>query len=456
MQPLIGHGEMGVRSTVGVDQNLVISALAPLRLELQELDAFVAALTRHSQPAIRLRPEINPAILPFASEPVPWHRQGFFIPKDARPGGTLAFASGQFYVQDASSLLALAVLSPRPGEWICDLCAAPGGKSTAILESLGDSGWLLANEAVQSRRAVLEFNLARHGSSRYLVSALDPDELARRAPSQFDAVLVDAPCSGQSLIGKGKQRFSSFAAHAIEHCAARQTRILDAAAQLVRPGGRMVYSTCTFAYAENEGQIASFLERSPEWQIERPIAELVAAVQGGPQDLGLRLWPQRHGCGGAFAACLRRSANADIELGQPRRRDREFGLQAAPLPAEFHEWGELRDAAIYHSGLQCFAWPTDVPCELIEHARAGPEVAFKKVSTWFPSYALAMRRDPRWMPRQTVKLDDPLARQFMRGEVLRGELIGWGVATWQGHALGWLKGDGKQMKNHLPKAGRIT
>jgi 16S rRNA C967 or C1407 C5-methylase (RsmB/RsmF family) len=136
---------------------------------------------------------------------------------------------------------------------------------------------------------MLEFNLARHGSTRYVISSLDPDEMARRLPAEFDAVLVDAPCSGQSLVGRGKQTASAFAPNTIEHCAARQVRILDAAASLVRPGGRLVYSTCTFAYAENEGQIESFLQRHSEWQLAPNDTRLAANCGGTVEQIGLRL-----------------------------------------------------------------------------------------------------------------------------------------------------------------------
>ncbi len=438
-----------------IDRNLVAATISPLAFDFDELTALVGALERPAQPAIRLRPGVDTGRLPFATTGVKWHPQGQFIAGDMRPGANLEFAVGDYYIQDAASLLAVALLHPQPGETICDLCAAPGGKTTSILESLGDSGWLLANEAVQSRRGMLEFNLARHGSTRYFVSSFDPDELARRLPSRFDAVLVDAPCSGQSLVGRGKQTVSSFAATTVEHCAARQSRILDAAAQLVRPGGRLVYSTCTFAYAENEGQMESFLQRHPEWRLEPSSPNLAAACDSSQLGIGLRLWPHRHACGGAFAACLRRSEDVDQPI-LPRYKVREPHLHAATLPTEFGDWGELPDVAVSHNRLQCFAWPVGVPEDFVANAATGPEVAFRKVNTWFPAYALAMRRDARWSPNQRVELDDQQARQFMQGQVLRGGLRGWGVATWQNRPLGWLKGDGRQMKNHLPKAGRIN
>lgn len=439
-----------------IDRALVAAAISPLGQG--ELSDLVDSLQGPPRPAIRLRPSSDPSALPFATEVVPWYSQGRFVTSEARPGATAEFAAGEFYIQDAGSLLPIALLDPQPGETICDLCAAPGGKSTAILEALSESGWLLANEAVKSRSPVLTFNLARHGSVRYLQSSWDPDELARRLPAQFDAVLVDAPCSGQSLVSRGKQTSSSFAPSTIEHCAARQERILDAAQMLVRPGGRLVYSTCTFAYAENEGQVESFLSRHDGWKV-KVVPPSIAAVCDGSNSgfgfrLGVRLWPHRHGCGGGYAVCLQRELKTD-EVAD-RSRNRDVQLRAGILPADFGSWGRLSEVKVYQRGLQCFAWPDNVPAELIAQSESGPEIAFRKGNTWFPAYALAMRRDSLWLPNQRIPLNDEQSVQYLQGHPLAGAATGWGLADWRGHALGWLKGNGRQLKNHLPKAGRIV
>lgn len=440
---------------MALDRKLVADTIAPLAFPPDELSHFIAAAEKLPRPAIRLRTAHPEVPLPFITESVPWHPRGRFVLGASRPGGYLEFAAGDYYIQDAASLLADAVLDARPGERICDLCAAPGGKATAILESLGNRGWLVANETVQSRRGVLEFNLARHGSPRYVTTCSDPDALATRLPGCFDAALVDAPCSGQSLVGRGKQSASAFHANTVEHCAARQSRILDAAARLVRPGGRLVYSTCTFAYAENEHQVEAFLERHSSWRLEPNKPELEAVCDPGYQGIGLRLWPHRHDCSGSFAVCLKNGADSEPQ-GISSARIFEPILHAGNLPTDFLEWGSMPDSLVRQNALQCFAWPKSIPVELLENAFSGPEIAFRKGSTWFPAFALAMRQDPSWVPHQQIELDDQQARQFVQGLVIIGSTRGWGVATWNGRPLGWLKGDGTRMKNHLPKAGRIS
>jgi hypothetical protein len=351
-------------------------------------------------------------------------------------------------------LLAIATLNAVPGERICDLCAAPGGKSTAILEAIDAGGWLLANEAIRSRVGVLRFSLARHGSTRFAVSSQDPRRLSDLLGPIFDAVLVDAPCSGQSLFGRGKQTESAFGLRSIEHCAARQARILAAAARLVRPEGRLVYSTCTFSYQENEEQIASFLERHPGWRLE-PRTEL-QPWESGLKPGCYRLWPHRDGCAGAFAAALRQSGGARTSPSRRPGERRSGPLRLSALPKGFAEWGALEHSFVLATSDRCFAWPDALWPPLREVCVAGPEVSFRKGGSWFPAYALAMRRDPRWTAAATVSLGDREARAYLQGGTLPCNHRGWAVAAWQARPLGWLKGDGVRAKNHLPKPARLA
>lgn len=533
-----------------------------------EWDAFWVAVQRRPPAAIRLRRGFERPDLWPAGEPVPWHPDGRWCHERAegdsasarkaagqavRLADSMVYAAGGYYIQDASSLLAVSLLDPRPGERICDLCAAPGGKSTAILEALAGHGWLLANEPIRSRWGALQFNLARHGAINYVLSQADPDTLADQLASQFDAVLVDAPCSGQSLLGRKKQTESAFNDPTVAHCAARQERILAAAQRLVRPGGRLVYSTCTFAPAENEQQVETLLRHSGDWTLEPD--ERLSAWQSRLLPHTYRLWPHLHACSGTFAARLIRrhlssdssnfvsrehesssgqrgsqawpgedrrayepvdeerqvaeqrqadrsskpassarrafrrqdqrrmlheeasrfdhDAEDEASLGKPSRKPSLSGRtgastparekpsarfwQACSLPTAIEEWGQFTTPPmVWGNGVQQFAWPCDLLESWLQVGLAGPELAFRKGETWFPAYALAMRRDETWQPREIFALTDDEARKYLRGEPLHGQAQGWCLATWQGLPLGWLKGDGKTLKNHLPKPGRCV
>ncbi len=481
-----------------IDPETLQVAIGPLSLGTAERHELAAAIERRCRVGIRLRPGVDPASLPFDVTPVAWHARGFQATQEVRPAAFLPYAKGEYYIQDVGSLLAVALLDARPSEWICDLCAAPGGKATAIAEVLGPGGWLLANEAVHSRLGPLEFNLARHGAVQYTISRLDPDRLAEQLANQtanqpanqltnrrtdqrtdqpgglFDAVLVDAPCSGQSLLGLGKQSASAFTSQAIDHCAARQGRILDAAAALVRPGGRLIYSTCTFAYQENEGQVLRFLQSHSHWKLAP--CESLAPWQSPGHPGCYRLWPHRDQCAGAFAAAMYHSNDPQHHVdpldgddhqemtaqergassgGGRRRRSGSNRLQRGDLPKDFDQWGQLDPVSLWAAADVLYGWPEEPSNALQAVAAGGPEVAFRKQTTWFPSYALAMRRDPSWQPIAQVELEDQHACQYLEGLSVPCSIRGWAVACHQGRPLGWIKGDCRQGKNHLPKQGRL-
>ncbi|MFV1969160.1 MAG: SAM-dependent methyltransferase [Pirellulaceae bacterium] len=436
-----------------IDTEAIRSSLLPLSLSDGELRDLSRALESPPRPAVRVRPGVDLDSLPFPVERTAWHPNGYFVQGDTRPASCIRFATGDYYIQDAASLLAMTALDAQSGERICDLCAAPGGKATAIVESVGDEGWLLANETIGSRVSALCLNLARQGATQFAVCQRDPETLATILGTVFDAVLVDAPCSGQSLVSRGRQTESAFGARAVEYCAARQTRILAAAARLVRPRGRLVYSTCTFSHAENEGQVEAFLASHPEFCLVpcQTLQPWESEVLPG----SYRLWPHRHGCGGSFSAALVRR---EAMVGPANRRGRKPRaiLKPSQIPDEISMWGRLVFESVRATSDRCFGWARSLWPLLGAVCHAGPEVAFRKGRTWFPSYALAMRRDPNWTPNATAKLSDQEAADYLRGFPIPCGQVGWAVATWKNRPLGWLKGNGRTAKNHLLKAARLS
>jgi len=440
-----------------IDTSELGDLMGPLVLPQHELAALADALQRPARPAIRLNPlgrRLGPHELPFGLEPVPWWPQyGFWVAGGVRPAGTIGYAAGAYYPQDAGSLLPVALLDPRPGRAICDLCASPGGKATAIIEMLGAEGALLANESVRSRLPSLRLNMARQGVTRWVGTNLDPAQLCELAPGRFDAVLVDAPCSGQAVFARGKQTRRAFDPALIRHSAARQRRILDAAVELVRPGGSLVYSTCTFSWLENEQQVIDLCNRSSE-MVLHPCERLAGWQSPSPAPTGCyRLYPHRDGCGGAFAARLKRREAATMIRPRPSTRRRRE--PTGPPRAETDAWGRWVESVSrsLRGPVEC-AWPADMPDWLIELGSFGPEAAFRKGRTWFPAYGLAMRRDGSFEPSQTVDLSDEHASAFLLGHAVPEDRHGWTVACHGGLPLGWSKGNGRVLANHLPHAAR--
>ncbi len=269
-----------------------------------EFPAFLRALALPPRRALRLNPQRNGAeqaaapFLPDGAPRVPWEVLGRYLAADAKPGAGIAHAAGAFYLQDASAMAPVAALDPRPGERVLDLCAAPGGKSGQIAARLNGRGFLLSNEIEFSRARILLGNLERLGVANAFVTSASAEALARALPAFFDRVLVDAPCSGEGMFRRDPEAASQWNPDAPAGCAARQTAILNDAARMVRPGGKLVYSTCTFNRLENEGTVREFLRAHPDFE---PDAFDLPGV-GASQDGCLRLWPHRIEGEGHFLA----------------------------------------------------------------------------------------------------------------------------------------------------------
>ena len=269
-----------------------------------EFPAFLRALALPPRRALRLNPQRNGAeqaaapFLPDGAPRVPWEPLGRYLAADAKPGAGIAHAAGAFYLQDASAMAPVATLDPRPGERVLDLCAAPGGKSGQIAARLNGRGFLLSNEIEFSRARILLGNLERLGVTNAFVTSAPAEALARALPAFFDRVLVDAPCSGEGMFRRDPEAASQWNPDAPAGCAARQTAILNNAARMVRPGGKLVYSTCTFNRLENEGTVREFLRAHPDFE---PDAFELPGV-GASRDGCLRLWPHRIEGEGHFLA----------------------------------------------------------------------------------------------------------------------------------------------------------
>ncbi len=302
--------------------------LALLAAALPDGPAFLARCAGPFRRAIRIHPRRGGPTGWGELAAVPWHAAGRFTTAAADPGGFLDHHTGAVYAQDAASQLPVVLLDPRPGETVVDVCAAPGSKSTQIGLALGDQGLLICCDAAPPRRRILAENLSRQGIASALVTPMPVHALAARHPGCADAVLVDAPCSGQS------ERSSRQLARMAE----RQVELLALASRLVRPRGRLVYSTCTPYLEEDEGVVAAFLARQPGWTA-------VHALQPGcdgdlRQAGGLRLWPQRQGTE-PFFACLLRAPDGEEAGGTPL---------AGVLP----QAGEELDRYLPPGGLHCW------------------------------------------------------------------------------------------------------
>ena len=423
-----------------------------------ETAAFLRALNDPPALALRLNPsrrDAEAAAAEYIDGPVPWAEGGRYLRTDGdlRPGAGIAHAAGAFYLQEASAMASAAALDAQPGERVLDLCAAPGGKSTQIAAALAGRGLLIANDPEPSRAKALAGNLERMGAANAVVVCALPQRLAEAWPEAFDAVLVDAPCSGEGMFRRDPATRGEWSPAAPEGCAKRQAQILDRAAGLVRPGGRLVYSTCTFNAPENEGSVRGFLARHADFSPEEFALAGVGASEGGM----LRLWPHRLRGDGHFVAKLRRAGDAPLPEAAPApRADRETAALLEALAREVCALPEgLRGMRAFRLGDWLYARPTGCP-DTDGLRVVSPGLQLLRVGRGHiePAHALAMALPPECAHRRAA-LDEAQAQAWLRGEALPddGE-PGWTLALYRDLPLGWGKRSGGLLKNHLPKGLR--
>jgi len=411
----------------------------------EEYPAFLESLERPRAVALRFNPLKGEAPqLPFVGNPVPWEPCGFYYDPESRPGLHPYHEAGVYYLQEASAMAPVVLLQPQPGEWICDLCAAPGGKTTQIAGRMGGQGFLLCNEINPKRAKILSRNIERMGVANALVTNEHPQRLADRLAGCFDRVLVDAPCSGEGMFRKEEAAVTDWSEETVDMCAARQQEILRSAAQMLRPGGRLVYSTCTFAPQENEQVIAAFLAQHPEFSPETVEGPWFVAGENG----SFRMWPHKLLGEGHFAAVLKKKGDDRTEPGE------EPGQK---LPKEWLDFAKELDITLPRGKAVLFGqslyWaPEGMPSlRGLKVERPGLELGVVKKGRFEPSHALAL-----WLGscKRTQALSREQLARYMAGDVVPSGCRGWTLVQTDGFSIGWGKGDGTVLKNHYPKGLR--
>ena len=413
----------------------------------EEYEAFLQSLERPRAVALRFNPLKGDAPdLPFVGENVPWEPQGYYYDPDSRPGLHVYHEAGVYYLQEASAMSAVALLDPQPGERVCDLCAAPGGKTTQIAGRMQGEGFLLCNEYSPKRAKILSRNIERLGVANALVTNETVENLAARLEGFFDRVLVDAPCSGEGMFRKEEAAITDWSQETVEMCARRQADILDSAAKLLKSGGRLVYSTCTFAPEENELAVEAFLQKHPEFS-----AENVDAPWFTPAGEGMfRLWPHKLLGEGHFAAVLRK--NTGEEEDAPL-------LSGTKLPKEWTDFAKeldirLPDGKAVMFGQNLYWAPEDMPeLKKLKVLRPGLELGEVKKGRFEPAHALAL-----WLKdcknTESYAPDSAKMAAYIHGDVVSSEKKGWCLVKAGDYSIGWGKGDGRVLKNHYPKGLR--
>ena len=412
-----------------------------------EYPDFLKSLERPRAVALRFNPlKGERPSLPFVGGPVPWEPEGFYYDPEARPGLHVYHEAGVYYLQEASAMAPVALLDPKPGERVCDLCAAPGGKTTQIAGRMQGRGFLVCNEINPKRAKILSRNIERMAVANALVTNEHPEVLAGRFPGFFDRVLVDAPCSGEGMFRKEEAAVTDWSEETVQMCARRQREILNSAARLVRPGGRLVYSTCTFAPEEDEETVAAFLEAHPEFT-----PEPVAAPWFVPgENASYRMWPHKLLGEGHFAAALRKT---DGETGEIPASNGE------KLPKTWESFAKelgitLPEGKAIVFGQSLYWAPMELPeLNRLKVLRPGLELGTVKKDRFEPAHALAL-----WLKTcavtESFPPDSPEMKAYLHGDVVPSRKRGWCLVQAGDYSVGWGKGDGSVLKNHYPKGLR--
>jgi len=397
-------------------------------------DAFFAALDMPYAAALRLNPLRKYDASEFADGTVAWEPLGRYIKEGTRPGASIAHFAGAFYVQEASAMLPVAMLDPKPGERVLDLCAAPGGKSTQIAARILGEGALVSNEIDTPRSKMLYSNIERLGIPNAVVLNESPERLEKPFSDAFDAVLVDTPCSGEGMFRREPDSRAEWTPASPEGCATRQRKILDSAAKMVADGGRLVYSTCTFNRTENDENAEWFANSHSDFEFIK----------------SERIYPHIHRGDGQFAALfVKKGASTAHDTDKPRNDalktladfEREFG--ASPNGIPFISGDKLYIKSPLTPSLKGLkAVSEGLALAKIIPSRGGDRLE--------PEHSAAMAG---LFP--LVNLNIEQAVSYIRGEEISMESErGWRVAAYEDMPLGWVKSSGTVLKNHLPKGLR--
>lgn len=385
---------------------------------------------------------------------VPWEDTGFYYACEATPGKHPYHEAGLYYIQEPSAMAPVSYLDVHPGEKILDLCAAPGGKTTQIACKLQGQGLLVTNEINRDRAKILSLNIERLGVSNAMVLNETPQHLSEVFEGYFDKILIDAPCSGEGMFRKNDNAADEWSYENVLACAVRQSEILDYASKMLLPGGRMVYSTCTFSREENEDNIEAFLTRHSDFkEVERR-----------------RLWPHKDNGEGHFLCVLQRegeliSDSKYIPGGRnvPVKKD---------LLKPFYTFCEetlkngvlenlLDSKSIIIFGKQIYLIPANMPSvNGLKVLRPGLHLGEIVKDRFEPNHALALFIKPEQVNvTYDIPSDSEEIKSYLNGQTLRvlSELKkGWCLITIDGYSIGWGKYAGGMIKNHYPKGLRIN
>lgn len=468
----------------------------------EEYEEFVEGFEREQYQGLRCKKETKELVsleLCLKRE-IPWCDRGFYYDETIRPGKHYLHEIGAYYIQEPSAMSPVEYLQLEGAERVLDLCAAPGGKTTQIADLMQNKGLLVSNEIHPKRSRILAENLERMGVGNVVVTNETPDRLAEQFLEYFDKILVDAPCSGEGMFRKEDMAVKEWSLENVIMCGNRQDEILDSVYKMLAPGGRMVYSTCTFAPIENEGTMARFLHKYPDMHIvsvpvkegmERGKSEWLSQEEcsrlSSEQELQIgntvRLWPHKVSGEGHFLAVLEKEGNlCQKENMSNLKSSRKRKIKNKDKKSSEQFWAQQKGEQLWKQFIeehfdieetnplyqwfygqvkifsdQLYLLPKEAPgFEGLHLVRGGLMVGTIKKDRIEPSFLLAKVVKPQWC-KKVIELNEAETKKVLSGQELQitQKKQGWNVLSCHNCCFAWGKVVGERLKNHYPKGRRI-
>lgn len=415
---------------------------------------------------LKISPEEFEKISPFSLKKIPWTDNGYYYEDDVQPAKHPYYYAGLYYIQEPSAMTPAQLLPVEPGDCVLDVCAAPGGKSTELAAKLKGKGVLVSNDISNSRAKALLKNIELMGvKNAYVVSEI-PEKLVAKFAGYFDKILIDAPCSGEGMFRKEPSMVKSWEEHGVEFFEKLQKGIIDSAVKMLKPGGKILYSTCTFSPEEDEGSMKYLLSKNEDFTIERPQKVWHEFAPGhpewvdGPEELKdcIRLWPHKLQGEGHFISLLSKQ-------GEEGRKANFLGKKKFVMPeeaAEFfsHVTMELPLENCVQVKEKLFCLPdADIDMKGYRVLRSGLYLGDLKKNRFEPSQSLAMALKIEEYD-QTVNFssDDINVRKYLKGETLEfsdNDATGLFLICVDGFPLGWAKANKGKLKNKYHSGWRM-
>ncbi len=383
-------------------------------------------------------------------EGIEWCKNGYYADKSVISGKHPYHVGGLVYFQEPSAMSTVEALGIKENDFVLDLCAAPGGKATQAAEKLSGTGLLVANEIIPKRAQILAENIQRMGITNAVVTNESPERLAGKYEEFFDKIIVDAPCSGEGMFKKEPQAIGEWSREHTYSCSERQKHILASAVKMLKGGGYIAYSTCTFAPCENEGVVAWVLKNYPDMELVpinlEGLTDACSLWAESEYDLSgaKRIFPHKSKGEGHFVALFHK------KVGGAKDHKKTYKCDNEKLFRTFEEenLNTKLKGSIISFGDRLFMMPESLDIDKIKTILPGLELGVCKKDRFLPSHALCLALGVKDF-KNTEEIKEP--ERFFRGETFPTDKKGWTAAVYKGYPIGWGKASEGILKNHFPK-----